>query len=250
MKMEIASSLIQHFRPLYTVQGPNAYSLHGSATLVKGDRRHFILTCAHCLKSAKNSPLIMPCGSFLWNLKVFTEIYNSGGDTDDKIDILIYQIPDAIVLRMSASCKFIHLNEIYSVICMDAYSVVACGFPLSWNKSHLHKGVVDGNLIPQSQAFKSTTYSKDHRAYKRDGYDISVHSAFDYPRKFKLSEGGEAFSPLPRGMSGGPVFIVRAGTRGIDFLFTGLVFEGHSQGYLVATLANQIFETLYNADHK
>jgi hypothetical protein len=246
--MEVSTSLINHFRPLYVREEQGAYLSHGSATLLRGDKHHFVVTCAHCVLESKRKPLIMPCGSFRWDIKKFQEIFNSGGRDDDKVDIAAFKIPAESLQQFSPSCKFVHLRDIYAASNTHAYDVVACGFPLTWNKTHLGTGVITGNLIPQSQAFSSKAFTTRHRAFTKDGYDSFVHVGFQYPKRFPRIEGGTATSPLPRGMSGGPVFIVRSGEVA-EFLLTGLVFERNPQeGYLVATLLKQVIEALYLAD--
>lgn len=243
--------LINFFRPLYTAEGPDTFGFLGSATLVKGRHRFYLVTCAHCLIHANGKPVRLFCGARIWKLEYFDTIYQSTGGNNDDIDLCVLELPQNVVRLFASECEFVELESVFKHTCaQEDYSLVACGFPLNWNKSHIYTEGGPANSIPQSQSFPAKRLSRRHRAFNRDGYDESRHLAFNYPSRFRREKGGTGQSVHPRGMSGGPVFIPCKSDKEGDseWLLVGVVYEYRREGYLVATTIEQVFKLLWQHD--
>ena len=154
--------LHKFFRPLYTQEGQGILGALGTATLVRGDNAHYLITCSHCLLNAERRSVLLACGQRIWPIEKFPLVLSTEGGSDDKVDLSIYMIPENLFPLFSSSCSFFHLKDLQAHTKKpDVFTICAGGFPLNWNRRHLKVGATGNESKPRSQSFHAGLFSTE-----------------------------------------------------------------------------------------
>jgi Trypsin-like peptidase domain len=199
---------IQH---RFLATGHGTHLPNGTATFIKLEGKHYIVTCEHVASESKgdNVPALMIDKNAVINIAN----YNNAGEyvqnfrfpDKNTIDIAIYRLTDYhwSLLVEKKSKIAIDLDYWREPAWNGQFSYAAVGYPAEHKYDH------DGQLVAAPMAFCVAEPSSDIRP---DKPTFVLHSELPAPHGWYFS-----------GMSGGPVFQISDDHK---LLPSGIIFEG------------------------
>lgn len=189
----------------------NSLEQIGTGVLIAISNVTFLLTAAHVIDEMKHGDILIPT---MGGLEQFEGTYsylktpNNKTRQDDIYDIGYFKLDSFFSERLHEDLYVIHLNEIYFLNdATESMIYTFAGYPHS--KSKIRPG------IAQSEPYYYSGYSVDKEIYSKYGYDSTKHIIMRYRRnKSVTKEGDRIFPPLPKGISGGGIYVWPEDFRG------------------------------------
>lgn len=222
---------------LSNINNSKSIFIFGTGFIVEFDKSHYLVTALHVLTDAKeyeNVVIKINETSVLFENLVFY--------CDKENDIAITNIANLIEKNNIESIFPIQLNKDYSLYSsLDTYLFM--GYPSSKNELQPKYNKYDKNI------YSFTTHLLDKVPKISTSIMAPIYFKFDI-RKFinsELKKSGRA--PIPRGMSGGPVFELMQRTNNENIIgsprLKGILVEWHKDaGIIVATSYTKLLDLL------
>jgi hypothetical protein len=235
--------------PLYRGAGHHrSPNLIGTGFLVHIGTRKMLLTAAHVVACLENEHFYIPSGTTLrpFDCRIRRIGKSDGNRYDDEIDLALIDLDEEQSKRLSRyTCIQIAEMEFptFRNEPQALYSFI--GYPASRNKAEYRVT----ELTPMLLRLRGMPIAVDE--YRKFGCPFETHLIVEFDGKSVMGPNGIQIPPSPRGLSGGPVWMLGSIPEIVDSspkpLLAGMAIE-NKRGGLVAVrtwLLLQIVRTIY-----
>jgi hypothetical protein len=192
--------------PLYRGGGHRrSPDLIGTGFPIHIGARKMLLTAAHVVACLEDEHFYIPSGASLtpFDCRV-RRIGTSGGNRhDDEIDLALIDLDEEQSNRLSRY-RLIQIDEMESAnFVNDAQALYSfVGYPASKNKADFRASEITPTLMP----FRGMPIGVDE--YTKFGRRFETHLITEFDEKRTIGSNGFNIPPSPKGLSGGPVWIL------------------------------------------
>lgn len=176
----------------------------GTGVLINISNFAFLLTAAHVMDEMNHGDILIPTNEGLKQIEgTYSYLETPLGKTrdDDIYDIGYFKLDNDFAEKLHDDLYIVSLDDIYFLD--DATKSIIytfAGYPHS--KSKIRLG------IAQSEQYFYGGYSVKKEIYSAHGYDPNMHIIVKYRRHRSVTKEGEKiFPPIPRGISGGGIYV-------------------------------------------
>lgn len=191
--------------PIFLINNlKNSIDQIGTGVLINIFNFIFLLTAAHVIDEMDHGDILIPTKQGLQQIEgTYSYLRTPLGKyrQDDTYDIGYFKLENNFTEKLHESLHIVNLNDIY--LLDDATRSVIytfAGYPSS--RSRIKHGMA------QSEPYFYSGYSVKKVIYSEYGYDPTKHIIVGYRRHKSVTiEGETIFPPLPRGISGGGIYV-------------------------------------------